>query len=80
MKGNEIEKAKVILVSNDKGAKGMYIDGELVLTGQSIDLLDILSALQISYINLFYNKETMQKMGTEFPKKTKDLYIKHLEK
>lgn len=79
MERKEIKKAKVVLVSNDKGMKGMYVDGKLVLFGESIDLLDILSTLQIPYVNLFYSNEAMAKMGKDFPKEAKDLYTKHLE-
>lgn len=79
MNFDHIKKCKAVLVSNDKGQKGMYVDGTLVLQGEKLSILDILRALDITHSTVFYSSKQMEKMDDKFPDGISDLYEKDKE-
>lgn len=76
MNFNHVSKCKIVLVSNDKGQRAVYVDGQLLIQGKKISITDILRALKVTHSTIYYSSKQMAHMDGKFPDKVNDLYKK----
>ena len=63
---------KVTFVSGDADWMGLYVDGKLVLENHSLNIEDVLDALEIDFEHPTFDSEWMEEQGT-LPEFLKDV-------
>jgi len=79
MNFDHVKKCKIVLVSNDKGQRAVYVDGQLLIKGKKININDILRALKVTHSTVYYSSKQMAHMNGKFPDKVSNLYKKDKE-